>query len=675
VISALGIHTDSRAEEYARVSCVGDIRVGRMKQTKTILFTILLLTATASHGMGATDDHGRTLQSWLAEASSAQRRGDFAAAAESYRKALEIDPSIPELWANLGLMDHESGKHTEAIQSFKKAIAIKPALFVPQLFLGIEYLEAQNPRGALPFLKTASEINPKDPQAAMSLGRAYSMLDQGAMAAEAYWRATESSPNDGSAWLALGTSYLQQLEEDARAMNSTFKTSPFVTLRAAETLAEQGKLMDAERLYKTALATSAPAPCARAEYAIILLRQKETVEAQKQFQLDAENTSPCPLTKMGTAVVSIVQGDMEAGLSGLSSLAVADPAFVESNAPLYREALSADEITSLTEAIGNREASGKLTPEVGGLIKGAFLSDTMPSITAANRVSSADATQPSSPADAMRYEAAGQYSACDQEISSGLAKLSTGQLVTLASCAFYAGDFRTTSAAAQPLKKNPPTSAQGLYWESKADQKLAIAALAHAGEVEPNSPQMHILLGDVFRRQRSWGEAEAEYRRALALDSKSRSARLNLAIDLFSELKYEEALDLDKVLLAESPDDPEANLLGAEIFAQQHEYEKAEPYLLRCTKLKEDLQARRHILLGQVYSETNRVPEAITEYKMGLSDDHDGSLHYQVARLYQKSGNLAAASEQLRISKQLRKRWDSQANASLEQSSTDSSQR
>jgi predicted Zn-dependent protease len=279
--------------------------------------------------------------------------------------------------------------------------------------------------------------------------------------------------------------------------------------------------------------------------------------------------------------------------------------------------------------------------------------------------------QQSSPANAMRLQVAGQYSACNNELRDDLNKLTIVQTKVLASCAFYSGDFRTASAAAQSLKENPATVVQGLYWESKADQKLAIGALARAGEVEPNSPQMRILLGDVYRQKRRWSEAESEYRKALALDPKSRNARLNLAIDLFTELKNDEALDLDKSLLAEVPDDAEANLLAGEILVQQHQYEQAEPYLNKCSKLKEDLRPQLHLMLGQVYSETGRIPEAISEYKSGLSTDQDGSIHYQLARLYQKSGDAAAASEQIRISKQLRERWDNQAHVVLEQRSTD----
>ena len=65
----------------------------------------------------------------------------------------------------------------------------------------------------------------------------------------------------------------------------------------------------------------------------------------------------------------------------------------------------------------------------------------------------------------------------------------------------------------------------------------------------------------------------------------------------------------------------------------------------------------------------NRIPKAIAEYKLGLSSDHDGSTHYQLARLYQRSGKPAEAAELIRVSKQLRERWDNQAHVAMEQRS------
>jgi predicted Zn-dependent protease len=182
---------------------------------------------------------------------------------------------------------------------------------------------------------------------------------------------------------------------------------------------------------------------------------------------------------------------------------------------------------------------------------------------------------------------------------------------------------------------------------------------------------MHVLLGDIFRQKRRWDDAEAEYRKAVALDPKNHAARLSLAIVLFTELKTDEAQDIDDSLLTEDSGDPEANFLAGEILVLRNLYGEAEPYLSKCRNLKPEFLPRVHSLLGQVYAATNRIPAAISEYKSGLSTDEDGSIHYQLARLYQKSGDRSAAEAAYRESQRLRRQWDDRAHIALEQGSTD----
>jgi len=537
------------------------------------VFAICIAIAFTQLGVNAVraaEDQTQTLQSFLAEARDAQSRKDFRAAAESYRKAVQLDASIPELWTNLGLMYHESGKSPEAIQSFQQAIRLNASLFVPQLFLGIEYLESKHPDMAIPCLENAARLNPRDVQAALSLGKAYAMQGRGERAAESYLRATALAPNDGNAWLALGTAYLQQVEEDARVMTSNYASSAYVKLRAAEVLSEQGKLVQAEDAFKKSIASPAAAPCSHAEFGILLLRQEKVAEAREQFELENRTGAHCPLTAHGLA---------------------------------------------------------------------------------------------------------DQYANCSETLKPALPTSGSGPSQMLASCSFFAGEFQTTSMAARRLKTNPGSRVQGLYWESKADQALAIAALTRASEIDADSPRMHVLIGDVFRQKRQWDNAEAQYRKAVSLDPKSRIARLSLAIVLFSQLKTDEAFEVDRSLLSEDANDPEANLLAGEILVQRNQFAEAEPYLLKCTHLKPEFMARLHSLLGQVYAETNRIPAAIDEYNSGLSTDEDGSVHYQLGRLYQKQGDRNAAQQAFAESQRLRREWDARAHIAIEQGPTDISRK
>jgi len=612
----------------------------------------------------------QTIDSLLAEAHDAQSKGNFDAAAESYRKAIELEPSVPELWTNLGLMCHESGKRSDAMRSFKEAIRLNPSLFVPQLFLGLEYLESKKPEAALPFLDKAEKLNPDDLRAALNLGKAYALLDRPDDAATAYLHATRLAPNNGKAWLSLGIAYLQQVESDARLMTSTYSHSPYVSLRIAETFADEGKLVDAENAFRSAIAYASPASCAHAEFGITLLRAKKIDEAREQFKTETRTDSHCGLPSLGLALAEASEGHLEVALKALTSIAANNPGFIQSDLHFFRDALSDDQVRSLADFARNLQDAGALPVDLGPIVEQALLADAAPTQKLDEAGTSQTMRAPSFK-DAGRLYAAGEYIACDLAFKPALEKLDSARLQLLASCSFYSGDFATAAMAAHRQKADPSTLAQGLYWETKADQKLAIAALTRAGEIDANSPRMHVLLGDIFRQKRRWDEAESEYRKAVALDPKSHPARLSLAIVLFSELKTDEALDIDRSLLSEDPGDAEANLLAGEVFVQRNFYAEAEPYLSKCRNLKSEFVPHLHALMGRVYAETNRIPAAISEYKSGLSTDEDGSIHFQLARLYQKSGAKAEAEEAFRASKRLRNHWDERAHIALEQNSTD----
>jgi tetratricopeptide (TPR) repeat protein len=638
-----------------------------------VLCAAIAFTTSNVNTLAAAEDSNQMLESLLAAAHDAQSRRDFNAAAESYRKAVELEPSVPELWANLGLMYHESGKPAEAMRSFREAIRLNPSLFVPQLFVGIEFLGAKNPEAAVDFLERAEKLNPNDLQAALNLGKAYNLLNHADRAADAYSIAARLTPNDGNIWLTLGTTYLRQVESDARVMTSAYSHSPYVTLRAAETFAEEGKLLQAEDAYKTAIASGSPAPCTHAEFGITLLRKKNVAEAREQFEREASAGTHCGLAALGLAVAEVAEGRPDAALTRLTSLSMADPGFVRSSLPLFRDAVSADQARPAAALARAARNDGALSMNLGALIEGVFIFPDRADAMGSGEDGRFSGKQAPVVANAEMLYAMGRYAQCDDLLKPALGATASDHLQLVASCSFYAGDFRTTSAAALRLKSNPATRVRGLYWESKADQKLAIAALMRAGEIDADSPRMHVLVGDVFRQKRRWDDAEAEYRKAVALDPKSHSARLSLAIALFSELKNDEAFDIDRSLLVDDPGDAEANLLAGEINVQLNHFAEAEPYLSKCQNLQPEFVPHLHALLGQVYAETDRIPAAVTEYKQALLGDEDGSIHFMLARLYRKAGDKDAADKAFKESRTLRQKWDDRARMELEQIPTDTS--
>jgi len=217
------------------------------------------------------------------------------------------------------------------------------------------------------------------------------------------------------------------------------------------------------------------------------------------------------------------------------------------------------------------------------------------------------------------------------------------------------------------LTTNAGTQAEGLYWETKSAQKLASEALSRASELDSSSPKLHLLLGDLYRQRDYFPDAELEYRKALALQPEDTGALFGLSLALLADQQTDEAFRLAQAALQKSVDDAELNGLMGEILCARHQYSEAEPYLKKGLNTKLELAPHVHALLGKVYAETDRTQQAIAELKLGLADDKDGSLHYQIARLYLKTGNRDSAKEAFEVSDRMHREGLRRAVVALQQ--------
>jgi tetratricopeptide (TPR) repeat protein len=191
----------------------------------------------------------------LAEAVSAQSAGNIPSAIASYQGALAIKRDVPEVWANLGLMQHQAGDYAAALSSFKTAYQMQPKLFVPLLFLGIENLQLNNKTDALRYLSMARQLHPNDPEVYMHMGRAYFGLKQFENASAAYRRATQLNPKNGEAWYRLGITYLEMSETASSDLTTRNRQSPYFQRLEAESLSDQDKLAESAEAFRKLLSS------------------------------------------------------------------------------------------------------------------------------------------------------------------------------------------------------------------------------------------------------------------------------------------------------------------------------------------------------------------------------------------------------------------------------------
>ena len=190
---------------------------------------------------------------------------------------------MPELWANLGLMEQQAGDISGALPSFLQANRLNPSLYVPNLFLGNDYLRTGKAQQAISFLTKAEKINKTDPQAPLALGRAYYAVGKFTAAAQEFERAIALDPKLGAAWFALGIARLNQVEVDARKMSIENKSSPFAGALYAESLEKQARFSEAASLYRSLLASQPQPPCLHSALGIALLRHRDLEGAAAEF--------------------------------------------------------------------------------------------------------------------------------------------------------------------------------------------------------------------------------------------------------------------------------------------------------------------------------------------------------------------------------------------------------
>ncbi|NYF90234.1 tetratricopeptide repeat protein [Tunturiibacter empetritectus] len=239
----------------------------------------------------------------------------------------------------------------------------------------------------------------------------------------------------------------------------------------------------------------------------------------------------------------------------------------------------------------------------------------------------------------------------DEQLSSALNKASlaacdaTAALLDAAACAFWAGDYEHSAAQADEALKRSPQEPQALYWSIKSNERMAVAALARFEDLAPHSAASFDMVGDLYRDQRQMDSALGEYRKALEVDPHDPGALLGSVVADIGTSRLDEAAATDRLALADRPQDPQLNLLMAEILAANFHYVEARPYLAKCAAGPPEMQPRVHLLLAHADAKEGSIEAAIREYQLALPGDQDGSIHFQLSRLYRKTGNVVLAQK------------------------------
>jgi tetratricopeptide (TPR) repeat protein len=123
-------------------------------------------------------------------------RGDWDAAIENYRKALEINATDNTTINNIGFAYLRKEEYGRALDFFNQALANNPRSSLTLRYLGDYYSQLEKYDEAITNYKSAIDIDPRNAAASYSLGRLYILKRQPELALRYYIDATTIEPDN-----------------------------------------------------------------------------------------------------------------------------------------------------------------------------------------------------------------------------------------------------------------------------------------------------------------------------------------------------------------------------------------------------------------------------------------------------------------------------------------------
>jgi tetratricopeptide (TPR) repeat protein len=216
-----------------------------------------------------------------------------------------------------------------------------------------------------------------------------------------------------------------------------------------------------------------------------------------------------------------------------------------------------------------------------------------------------------------------------------------------AECLFAAGRWREAADSGATA-----STVEGHYWRTKALNMMAGEAFDQLVRLGP-SLYRHQFQGELYREAGKHAEALAEWEAALRLRPGDPLLERERALTVYASRNYAAAEPLLTQLAARGGDAEITYFLG-DTLLQLQKVDAAIARLETAVRLAPKLLPAR-ATLGRAYLQSGRAPQAVPHLKAALSLDEDGSLHFQLMRAYQTTGQAELAKATMTKYQELQK--------------------
>jgi len=175
-----------------------------------LLGTARIRTGDASGGQRLVDRilrQGDSAEAQMIMGSAHVMGGEFDRAAAAFRRAIEINPTLPLAHSHLGKTLLELGDHNEALRHFELEIETNPTDFDAQLLSGVILRERQQWKAALAALEHARKIRPTAMEVPYQIALALLGAGMTAEACRELEQLLDAAPGFREARVSLATAY------------------------------------------------------------------------------------------------------------------------------------------------------------------------------------------------------------------------------------------------------------------------------------------------------------------------------------------------------------------------------------------------------------------------------------------------------------------------------------
>jgi tetratricopeptide (TPR) repeat protein len=574
---------------------------------------------------GAQESSSQVQDHFLA-AQQAQQQGRLDDAAHEYQAVLRLQPGVPEVYINLGLIYYAQAKFEESAGALTAANKLKPGMRGVSLWLGIDDVKLHRPEQAAPLLRAAIRQDPADKLAQTWLATA--LWDAGQMDAALLQlgRACAQFPDDPDVLFARGEAYGKAAKQQTEQLLEESSGTALSDLIYGSNYAEERDWTKAEGHLRRAIERDPHLLDARLELADVFLQQANLPAAQEQLEqaLALAPRSAAALARNGELLL-LTQRQVE-GLARIQAAIEMDrsAALDALGLPVENQFDQSDRSSADLKLLSpGREAAEALEVEASA----SSAKDVALAALYALAGDAAAAERAYRRIGPVRTDASISASILTQAMTAiHEHKYDHAELLLLRWLAANPGDRAVRYDLVMVRRQ---------IFRSQVTRLLAVA---------PDSYHVHQLLGQIYASREQDGKALAEY---LAVAS----AQPDLpGIHFWLGHLYWKHGDADHALkelmreLELSPGHPEANAeLGTALVAEERAAE-AIPHLESAIHSKPDLWPA-YAQLGHAYAIEKNYARAEEVLKRALAHDIDGSTHYQLGLVLRAEGKTAQAAQ------------------------------